>query len=137
MFRRLALLGHGHTDRASDRDRSVDALHRERRIRECLAQALGYTLLENFIVRDGQVLTPHLSSYLLPTAMDMPVEIVPVILELADPNGPFGARGMAEMPLVPFAPAVAAAIHDATGIWLSDLPFTPERVLTALMATDA
>ena len=43
----------------------------------------------------------------------MPTEIMPVILELADPNGPFGARGVAEMPLVPFTPAIAAAIHDA------------------------
>ena len=60
-----------------------------------------------------------------------------MILELADPIGPFGARGMAEMPLVPFAGAVAAAIHDATGVWLSELPFTPERVLRALLAREA
>jgi CO/xanthine dehydrogenase Mo-binding subunit len=54
------------------------------------------------------------------------------VLELNDPLGPFGARGMAEMPLVPFAPAVASAIHDATGVWLHQLPMTPERVLSAL-----
>ena len=100
----------------------------------CLAQALGYALLEHFQVRDGQVLTSHLSTYLLPTVLDMPVDITPVILELADPHGPFGARGMAEMPLIPFAPAVAHAIHQATGIWLNQQPMTPERVLTALMA---
>ncbi|HEY0756640.1 MAG TPA: xanthine dehydrogenase family protein molybdopterin-binding subunit [Ktedonobacteraceae bacterium] len=98
----------------------------------CLAQALGYALLEHFQVRDGQVLTSHLSTYLLPTVLDMPVEITPVILELADPNGPFGARGMAEMPLIPFAPAVAHAIHAASGVWLTRQPMTPERVLTAL-----
>lgn len=108
----------------------------EGQIEGCLAQALGYTLMEHLIVRDGQVLTPHLSTYLLPTAMDMPLDIVPVILELADPNGPFGARGMAEMPLVPFAPAVAAAIYDAVGVWLSDIPFTPERVLRAMVAAE-
>jgi CO/xanthine dehydrogenase Mo-binding subunit len=118
---------------AHDVGKAINRQQVEGQIEGCLAQALGYTLLEHFIVKDGMVLTPHLSTYLLPTAMDMPVEIVPVILELADPNGPFGARGMAEMPLVPFAPAVATAIHDATGVWLSDLPFTPERVLTALM----
>ncbi|HEX7735280.1 MAG TPA: xanthine dehydrogenase family protein molybdopterin-binding subunit [Ktedonobacteraceae bacterium] len=98
----------------------------------CLAQALGYALLEHFQVRDGQILTSHLSTYLLPTVLDMPVEITPVILELADPHGPFGARGMAEMPLVPFAPAVAHAIHNASGIWLTQQPMTPERVLSAL-----
>ncbi|HEY4439576.1 MAG TPA: hypothetical protein VGN14_03930, partial [Candidatus Elarobacter sp.] len=59
------------------------------------------------------------------------------IMELADPNGPYGARGVAEMPLVPFAPAVAAAIHDATGAWLTDLPMTPERVLAAINARAA
>jgi CO/xanthine dehydrogenase Mo-binding subunit len=72
------------------------------------------------------------ATYLLPTTLDVPAEIYPVILEHADPNGPFGARGVAEMPLVPFAPAVAAAIFDATGAWVSDLPMTPERVLAAI-----
>jgi CO/xanthine dehydrogenase Mo-binding subunit len=62
----------------------------------------------------------------------MPTDITPIILELADPNGPFGARGMAEMALVPFAAAVAHAIQDATGVWLSQQPMTPERVLQVL-----
>jgi CO/xanthine dehydrogenase Mo-binding subunit len=86
------------------------------------------------LVREGKVLTPYFSTYLLPTALDMPTEIVPIIMEFADPNGPYGARGVAEMPLVPFAPAVAAAIHDATGAWLTDLPMTPERILAAIDA---
>jgi CO/xanthine dehydrogenase Mo-binding subunit len=102
-------------------------------IEGCLAQALGYALLEHFQVRDGRVLTSHLSTYLLPTILDMPDEIVPVALELADPHGPFGARGMAEMPLVPFAAAVAHSIHNATGAWVTQQPMTPERVLRALM----
>ncbi|MEI7772145.1 MAG: hypothetical protein WCI67_19275, partial [Chloroflexales bacterium] len=59
-------------------------------------------------------------------------DIVPIILDLADPEGPHGARGVAELPLVPFAPAVAEAIYNATGAWVSDLPFTPERVLAAI-----
>jgi CO/xanthine dehydrogenase Mo-binding subunit len=101
-------------------------------IEGCLAQALGYALIENFQMHQGHVLTSYFSTYLLPTSLDMPTEIVPIVLELANPHGPFGARGMAEMPLVPFAPAVAAAIHAATGVWLSQLPMTPERVLTGL-----
>jgi CO/xanthine dehydrogenase Mo-binding subunit len=87
-------------------------------------------------VRDGHVLTPYFSTYLLPTVMDMPPAIIPIILENADPEGPYGARGMAEMPLVPFAPAVASAIHDATGVWLTQQPMTPERVLAALRDRD-
>jgi CO/xanthine dehydrogenase Mo-binding subunit len=101
-------------------------------IEGCLAQALGYSLLEHFQVSNGHVLTPHFSTYLLPTVLDMPTEIVSIVLELADPNGPFGARGLAEMPLVSFAPAIASAIHDATGVWLTQQPMTPERVLSAL-----
>lgn len=104
----------------------------EGQIEGCLAQALGYALLENFQVSDGHILTPYFSTYLLPTVLDMPTEVVPIILELADPNGPYGARGVAEMPLVPFTPAVASAIHDATGVWLTEQPMTPERVLMAI-----
>jgi CO/xanthine dehydrogenase Mo-binding subunit len=115
-----------------DVGRAINRQQVEGQIEGCLAQALGYALTENFLVRDGRVLTPYFSTYLLPTTLDMPVEIVPVILEQADPNGPFGARGVAEMPLVPFAAAVAAAIYDATGAWLNDLPMTPERILAAI-----
>ncbi len=115
-----------------DVGRAINRQLVEGQIEGCLAQAVGYALTENFISTDGKIVTPHFSTYLLPTALDMPAEIYPVILENPDPNGPFGARGVAEMPLIPFAPAVAAAIHDATGAWVSDLPMTPERVLRAL-----
>ena len=99
-------------------------------IEGCLAQALGYALLEQFQISAGRVLTPHFSSYLLPTVLDMPTDIHAVVLELADPEGPYGARGVAELPLIAFAPAVASAIHDATGAWLTQQPMVPERVLS-------
>ena len=120
---------------AHDVGTAINRQQVEGQIEGCLAQALGYVLMEHIVSDRGRIANPHFSSYLLPTALDMPVDIVPVILELADPNGPFGARGMAEMPLVPFAGAVAAAIHDATGVWLGDLPFVPERVLAGILAT--
>jgi CO/xanthine dehydrogenase Mo-binding subunit len=120
---------------AHDVGRSINRQQVEGQIEGCLAQALGYALLENFQVRDGRVLTPHFSTYLLPTALDMPAEVVPIVLELADPNGPFGARGVAEMALVPLAPAIASAIHAATGAWVYQQPMTPERVLAAIQAT--
>jgi CO/xanthine dehydrogenase Mo-binding subunit len=119
-----------------DVGRAVNMQQVEGQIEGCLAQAVGYALLEELKTRDGIILTPHLSTYLLPTALDMPEEIVPVVLELADQHGPFGARGVAEMPLVPFLPAVASAIHDAVGVWLTEQPFTPERVLASLSAAD-
>jgi len=115
-----------------DVGRAINRQQVEGQIEGCLAQAVGYALTENFLTRDGKILTPHFSTYLLPTTLDMPTEIIPVIIELADAEGPYGARGMSEMPLVPFAPAVAAAIYDATGAWVSDLPMTPERILRAI-----
>lgn len=115
-----------------DVGKAINRQQVEGQIEGALAQALGYTLLEHFQVKQGYILTPHLSTYLIPTIMDMPPTIIPIILETADPHGPYGARGMAEMALVPFAPAVACAIHDATGVWLQQLPITPERVLQAL-----
>ncbi|NTW02141.1 MAG: molybdopterin-dependent oxidoreductase, partial [Oscillochloris sp.] len=104
---------------AHDVGRAVNRQQVEGQIEGGIAQALGYTLLEHFQIRDGHVLTPHLSSYLLPTALDTPPEIIPLILELGHAEGPYGARGVAELPVVPFAPAVAAAIHAATGAWLT------------------
>ena len=120
-----------------DVGKAINRQQVEGQIEGCVAQALGYALMEHFQMRDGHVLTPHFSTYLLPTALDMPTAIVPIILELADPNGPYGARGMAEMPLVPLAPAISAAIHDATGVWLTEQPMTPERVLAALKQQSA
>ena len=117
---------------AHDVGRAINPRAIEGQVEGGVAQALGYALLEDFRMADGFVLTRTWDDYLLPTALDVPDEIVPLVLETADPNGPFGARGMAELPLVPFLPAVAAAIHDAVGVWLTDQPFTPERVQFAL-----
>lgn len=119
-----------------DVGKAINRQQVEGQIEGCLAQGVGYALIENLQIRNGKVLTPYFSTYLLPTVLDMPTEIYPVIMELADPHGPYGARGMSEMALVPLAPAIAAAIHDATGAWLNRQPMTPERVLTALLAKE-
>ena len=103
-------------------------------IEGAVVQAIGYAVMEHLVVKDGQVRNPYLSSYLIPTVLDVPTEVKSVILENADPIGPWGARGMAEMPLIPVAGAIAAAIHDATGVWLTDLPFIPDKVVPALRA---
>ena len=101
-------------------------------IEGAVIQAAGYALLENFIQRDGYVETQHLSTYLIPTILDIPEQVRSVVLEYPDPIGPWGARGMAEMPFLPLAPAVIAAVHDATGVWFHDFPLTQERVLKGL-----
>ncbi len=97
-----------------------------------IVQAEGYTLLENLVQKDSYCLTPGLSTYLIPTIVDVPDQVETHLLEYADEGGPFGARGMGEMPLLPLAPAITAAVHAATGVWVDSFPLTPERVLNAL-----
>ncbi len=101
-------------------------------IEGAIVQAAGYTILENFIHEDGYVQTPYLSNYLIPTVLDIPEAVQSLILEFADEIGPWGVRGMAEMPYIPLAPAVIAAVHDATGKWFDDFPLIPERILRGL-----
>lgn len=117
---------------ANDVGKAINPMQIEGQIEGALIQAAGYTVLENFIQKDGKVLTNMLSNYLIPTVLDIPDEVESVILEFAEPNGPYGARGMAEMPYLPLAPAIVAALHDATGVWFHDFPLTPERVLRGL-----
>ena len=88
--------------------------------------------MENLIQKDGHILTQQLSTYLVPGVQDVAEVVEPVILEIPDPQGPLGARGMGEMPFIPTAPAIGAAIANATGVWLDSLPYTPERVWQAL-----
>jgi CO/xanthine dehydrogenase Mo-binding subunit len=114
---------------ASDVGKAINPQQVQGQIEGAVAQAVGYALMENLIVEKGRVRNPYLSTYLIPTILDVPLEVKSVILEYPDPNGPWGARGMAEMPMLPLLPAIAAAIHDATGVWLNSQPFTPDKVV--------
>ncbi len=99
-----------------------------------VVQAQGYAILENLISVNGKLKNPYLSTYLIPTALDIPHRVKPVLLEYPDPIGPWGARGVAEMPFLTIAPAVAAAMYDATGVWMDKIPLTPDYVVRALRA---
>jgi CO/xanthine dehydrogenase Mo-binding subunit len=101
-------------------------------IEGAVVQAQGYAITEDFRTRDGRVLTDQLSTYLIPTILDIPAQVESVVVEVKDRLGPWGARGVGEIPFLPLVPAIAAAIHDATGVWIDEFPFTPERVLRAL-----
>ncbi|MGE5140701.1 MAG: hypothetical protein ACM3JD_14630, partial [Rudaea sp.] len=70
----------------------------------------------------------------IPGVLDIPDRVDSIILECPDDNGPWGARGMAEMPYIPLAPAIIAAVHDATGVWFNDFPLMPWKVLEGLKA---
>jgi len=92
---------------------------------------VGYGLTEEIKVRNGRVMNPSFRDYQMLTAMDV-IPIEPVIVEPEDKDGPYGAKGVGEPGLVPTAPAIANAVYDAIGIRITDLPITPEKILTAL-----
>jgi CO/xanthine dehydrogenase Mo-binding subunit len=117
---------------ADDVGRAINPALVQGQIEGAVVQAQGYTILEDFKVKNGRVLTDQLSTYLIPTILDIPETVESVIVEVPDPNGPWGARGVGEPPFLPTAPAIIAAVHDATGVWFNEFPLTPERVLRGL-----
>jgi CO/xanthine dehydrogenase Mo-binding subunit len=114
---------------ADDVGKAVNPQQVQGQIEGAVVQAAGYGILENFLQKDGMPLTKTLSTYLIPTVLDVPGRVESVILEYPDPIGPFGARGMGEMPYLPFVPALVSALHNASGRWFDQFPLTPERVL--------
>lgn len=95
-------------------------------------QAQGWALIEDFVTEGGYVLTDRLSTYLIPTVLDIPADMRSVLIEKNDPIGPFGVRGVGEIPFIPLAPAIVCAVHDALGVWFDSIPLKPERVLLHL-----
>ncbi len=95
----------------------------------CL-QAVGWATIEEIKMKDGGYQNDRLATYLIPTALDAP-RIRTILVENPYSRGPFGAKGIGELPMDGPAPAIIAAIHDATGVWLDEVPATPERVLAA------
>jgi CO/xanthine dehydrogenase Mo-binding subunit len=99
---------------------------------------LGHTLMEHYIFdADGRIRNLGAIDYRIPTSMDLPKRMESAIVENADGPGPYGAKGMSEGALLCVAPAVAAAVRDATGVVIRDLPLTPERVWRAIRERDA
>jgi CO/xanthine dehydrogenase Mo-binding subunit len=96
--------------------------------------ALGHSLLEEMVYRDGQLLNPNLVDYRVPTFNDLPASFETILVENHNGPGPFGAKGTGEGGLLPVAPAIGNALYRATGVRLYHLPLTPERVWYALQA---
>jgi CO/xanthine dehydrogenase Mo-binding subunit len=101
----------------------------EGQIEGAVVQAQGWALMENFVVDKGRILTDNLRTYLIPTALDIPRRVNNIQIESPDPFGPYGVRGVGEIPFIPLAPAVITAIQDATGIWIDHIPLKPEQVV--------
>src|SRR5581483_593155 len=94
--------------------------------------AVGHTLREEMVYKDGQLLNPNLIDYHVPNFLDVPEEFETVLMQNKNGPGPFGSKGMGEGGLLPVASAVANAVYNAVGVRLYDLPLTPEKVWRAL-----
>lgn len=116
---------------ASDIGKAINPRMAEGQIEGGTVQALGYGLCEEIIWQQGRMLNNRLTNYIIPTALDIP-DMETILVEKPYPYGPFGAKGLGELPMDGGAPALVAAINHATGIFLSEIPATPERILAAL-----
>jgi len=116
---------------AHDVGKAINPQTTEGQIHGGVAQGIGWTLMEQMVVREGKVLNPDLRDYVIPGPLDLP-PIQTILVEPIDPNGPFGAKGIGEPALNPSPAAVANAIYDAIGIRFTELPITPEKILKRL-----
>jgi CO/xanthine dehydrogenase Mo-binding subunit len=121
---------------ADDIGRVIHPVLAEGQVEGGTLQAIGYATIEEIKLKDGRYLNDRLATYIIPTALDAP-RISSILVEAPFSGAPHGAKGVGELPMDVGAPAVVAAIHDATGIWVHDLPASPERILAALGVTGA
>jgi len=118
---------------AHDVGHAINPVSCEGQIQGGFVQGMGYALTEALHWNDdGWLTTTTLADYKIPGALDVPPDIHAIVLEDPEPSHPLGAKGIGEPSLVGAAPAIANAIRAATGVRLTTLPMTPERVLDAL-----
>jgi CO/xanthine dehydrogenase Mo-binding subunit len=117
---------------ADDIGRVIHPVLAEGQVEGGSLQAIGYATIEEMKLVDGRYLNDRLATYLIPTSLDAP-HIRSILVEKPYSGAPHGAKGVGELPMDVGAPAVVAAIHDATGVWIHDLPATPERILAAMI----
>lgn len=118
---------------AHDAGRAISRSGVETQIEGGVVQGMGYALSERFQMKEGQPGVTTFEGLGLPVTPDVP-DIEPIIIEEPHPDGPLGAKGMGELPLTATAPAIVNAIYDAVGVWINELPATPEKVLAAIQA---
>lgn len=118
---------------AHDCGRALNPVAVEGQVIGSVWMGMGQALTEEMVWKDGLLMNPGLLEYRSPSSVESP-EVLPMIVESIDPEGPFGAKECSEGALAATIPAIANAIYDAVGIRLHESPFTPERVLAALRA---
>ena len=118
---------------AHDVGRAINPGAVEGQIQGGLVQGFGLALIEELLWDEGRLINPTMMDYKIPGAMDVPYEIHAIILEDPEKTGPFGARGVGEIPLNLAAPAICNAIEHAIGKKVTTIPATGERVLRAML----
>ena len=121
---------------ADDIGRVIHPVLAEGQVEGGTLQAVGYATIEEIKLRDGRYLNDRLATYVIPTSLDAP-RITTILVEAPFSGVPHGAKGVGELPMDVGAPAVIAAIADATGAWISELPASPERILAAISGIPA
>ncbi len=116
---------------AHDVGRAINAALVEGQVEGSVYMGLGEALMEEQAFRKGLHKWPSMLEYKSPTFLDMP-EVETFIVETNDREGPYGAKEAGQGPLLPVPPAVCAAVHDALGVWIDEVPVTPEKVVEAL-----
>ena len=116
---------------AHDVGKAINPAGIEAQVEGGVSQGIGYALMENFKMHNGKVLTANLSTYLLPTALDM-CDVETIIVEDPEPLGPWGAKGIGEPAIIPTAAAIANAVSNALGKSINEIPISPEKVLEIL-----
>jgi putative selenate reductase molybdopterin-binding subunit len=121
---------------AVDAGRVINPITASGQVEGGLQQGVGFALCEEMVYdQQGRMVNARLGPYHVYKCNEMP-ELEVIFVQTDEPTGPFGAKSVAEIPLDGVAPAIADAIHDATGVWVREVPFTPERVWRALQAAE-
>lgn len=121
---------------ALDAGKAINPTQVEGQTHGGIIMALGWTLTEKLVVERGILTSNDFSTYLIPTFADRPLRLRCTIVETPDAHGPFGARGIGELPMLTIAPAILSAIHDATGVWINHTPVFSEDIWKALRKKD-
>ena len=120
-----------------DVGKAIHPTYVEGQIQGGVVQGIGWTLNEAYVFNNqGQMMNPTFLDYRMPTSLDLPM-IDTVIVEVPHSGHPFGVRGVAELPIVPPTGAIANAIYQATGLRMTQLPISPDRMLKALQEKKA
>jgi putative selenate reductase molybdopterin-binding subunit len=118
----------------ADAGRVINPITASGQVEGALQQVLGFAHCEEMVYDEqGRLVNPRFGPYHVYKANEMP-KLEVIFVQTEEPTGPFGAKSVSELPMDGIAPAMADAIHDATGVWVREVPFTPERVWRALRA---